>query len=235
MKIKLAFFSLIACAISVQAQGTFTNLNFESASLTPVPAGQYGGTVSASQAFPGWTVTDGYEPLQVYQNNASLGTAVADIFGPDWQAQQGFEVISGNYTAALQAGEVSRGIVSAILEQNGQIPANAKSITFEATGETTGGFLTVGFNGQNLPYIHIGSGQNGSEVYGADVSQYAGQSGTLAFSENPVGQNNFPSAELDDIVFSTNSIPEPSTWALVLLGAGIFGATRCVRFGIKGA
>jgi hypothetical protein len=211
---------------SSHAQVAFRNLNFEQANLPAIPAGQYGGFVPANQAFPGWTVTDGFEGLNVFQNNISGGEATADILGPDWQGEGALQIISGNYTAVLQSGEVTRGIVSAMLEQTGTIPITAKSITFDALGSVTAGALAVSFGGQNLTFVPLAAGPNGSELYGADVSSYANQTGLLIFSDNPVGNVNFTATVLDNISFSPNLIPEPQTWSLLLCGAGAIALRR---------
>src|ERR1022692_4493887 len=66
---------------------TFQNFDFESANLPSIPAGQYGGEVSASAALPSWTVYLGTDQQsQVLQNNYDLGSATVDILGPHWNA-----------------------------------------------------------------------------------------------------------------------------------------------------
>ncbi len=216
---------------SASAQ-SFTNLDFEAASLASVPAGQFGGPVPISQALPGWTGSDGVDTLtQVFQNSFSLGQVSIDILGPNWDSSQTgfFSVIQGHYSVALQAGDATQGHVSAILEQNGFVPLATKALLFYAAGDVSSGFLTVGFNGQNLPIFTLAPGPNDSEEYGVDISAFAGHSGLLTFSENPVGQSFFGAVALDNISFSPNVIPEPSTYALMLCGAGLFGLRQWKR------
>jgi hypothetical protein len=50
-----ALTAFLTVSTSGFAQGGFRNLGFESASLTPVPPGQYGGEVSSLNAIPFWT------------------------------------------------------------------------------------------------------------------------------------------------------------------------------------
>jgi hypothetical protein len=84
---KTVYASILAtqlCAWSVSGHA-FTNLNFESANLTAVPAGQTGGSVPIGQALPGWSGFLGSEALtQVLQNSTFLSLATIDILGPDW-------------------------------------------------------------------------------------------------------------------------------------------------------
>jgi hypothetical protein len=64
-------------------------------------------------------------------------------------------------------------------------------------------------------------------VYGADVSAWAGQTAQLSFTtfaENPHQNNQY--LYLDAIQFSTQSIPEPSTFALAGLGSLFVGFRR---------
>jgi hypothetical protein len=202
------------------AQG-FTNLAFESANLSVIPGGQFGGFVPIASALPGWSGTDGFDAItQVFQNNISGGQVSVDILGPNWQPQGDFQIIAGNYTAVLQAGDATQGHVSATLEQTGLVPGFAKSLLFDAAGSVTGGAFTIAFNNQNLPFVALGAAPN-SEEYGVDISAFAGHAGLLSFSDNPVGQNFFGAVLLDNISFSPSPIPEPSTWALLLCGAGL--------------
>src|SRR6266496_796201 len=68
------------------AQGTFQNLDFESATVPIVPAGQLGPDVSTAQGLPGWTA---YLPrvttvTQIGHNDISIGGASISIQGPEW-------------------------------------------------------------------------------------------------------------------------------------------------------
>jgi len=66
-------------------------------------------------------------------------------------------------------------------------------------------------------------------LYGGNISAFAGQDETLSFTEPPPASNPPSELILDDIVFSTNAVPEPATWALLMCGAGLFGVTRQFR------
>src|SRR5438876_9729900 len=96
------FFAVyLGCIVGLLAQ-SFQNLNFESASLTPIPTGQYGDYVPITNALPHWTAYIGTNQVtQVLQNNMTLGDASIDIFGPQWFTNQ---IIQGRYTLELQSG-----------------------------------------------------------------------------------------------------------------------------------
>src|SRR5262245_48071266 len=93
-----------AFALRMPAQGTFQNLDFESANLQPVPPGQFGGNVSSLDAIPGWAAFIGTnQTTTILQNNLTFGNASIDILGPNWN---GFlsSIIEGQYTVVLQPG-----------------------------------------------------------------------------------------------------------------------------------
>src|ERR1700734_2332700 len=72
----LAVFILMLGRGNGFSQGAFQNLGFESANLTPVPSGQYGGEVSTTAAIPHWTAFLGATQVtQILQNNETLGNA----------------------------------------------------------------------------------------------------------------------------------------------------------------
>lgn len=62
--------TLCAAGFPLFGQGTlFRNLGFESASLPPVPVGEYGADVSVSQGLPGWTVQFGSSTWPTVKHN----------------------------------------------------------------------------------------------------------------------------------------------------------------------
>src|SRR5262245_34159592 len=89
---RLLFLSaaMYAALSSVQAQGTFQNLDFESANLSPIPPGQFGGFVPSTSAIPNWVGYLGSNQVaQVLQNNLTFGAASIDILGPNWSSPLG--------------------------------------------------------------------------------------------------------------------------------------------------
>jgi hypothetical protein len=216
--------------LSANAQGTFQNLNFESATLSPIPAGQFGGSVSIFSALPHWT---GYlgsvQQTQVLQNDYDLGSAAIDILGPSWSSPYP-GIIDGNYTVMLQAGAGPGGLVDASIAQNGTVPAIAQSVQFSIAEVLGGSGFSVFFAGNSLSpvllYSAVASSGQSYNVYGVDISAYAGQTGKLEFTSIANGRDS--SLLLDDISFSTNvmAVPEPNTLALILMGGLALAARR---------
>jgi len=69
---------------NVVSQGTFQNLNFESATVPIIPAGEFGSHVTVAQGIPGWTA---YLPglttvTEIGHNDLSLGGAYIMIQKP---------------------------------------------------------------------------------------------------------------------------------------------------------
>ena len=81
----------------------------------------------------------------------------------------------------------------------------------------------VSFNGQNLALTLLGSNPN-YNIYGTDISSYAGQTGQLLFtsySSQVGGQWD----SVDNIQFSATPVPEPNSLGLFALG-GLIVAWR---------
>ncbi|MGB7768575.1 MAG: PEP-CTERM sorting domain-containing protein [Verrucomicrobiia bacterium] len=195
----------------------FQDLDFESANLTP-PTGQrgYGGSVSISDALPGWTGYLGANQVTtVLQDNYTLGNPSIDILGPNWSYG---DIIEGQYTVVLQPGDGDSGYVGASISQSGLVPENALSLQFKA--QTFSSF-SVSLGGQDLSLIPLGTGANYT-LYGADISRFAGKVETLTITAlaapNTVDY-------FDSIVFSPSSVPEPSVLGLFAL-SGLFFCLR---------
>jgi len=200
----------------------FQNLDFESANLPSVP-NFGGGPVPVSEGLPGWTAYLGTVQQTDVLHNVTYNTlASVDILGPTWtKAPEEPGIIGGNYSVYLQAGY--QGVdVTASIEQTGTVPVGSESIQFKAW-EMFGGSFSVSFNGNNLPLTVLGTGQSPSgqpyNLYGVNIAPYAGETGLLDFTESI---NGGLSLLLDDINFSTSSVPEPSPALLVALGGLIF-------------
>jgi hypothetical protein len=81
--------------------------------------------------------------------------------------------------------------------------------------------MQITFNSQPLNFLVTGSSAN-YDIYTADISAYAGQTGQLLFTVPPYVN----SAILDNIQFSSSPVPEPAALALAALGAGLLGCLR---------
>jgi hypothetical protein len=82
----------------------------------------------------------------------------------------------------------------------------------------------VTFNGQNVPFVPL-SVILGQQMYGGDISGFAGQTGELRFTEQPI-HSATSAAEIDNISFSPSPAPEPGTCVLILGGAALWAANR---------
>jgi len=125
--------------------------------------------------------------------------------------------LKGRYSIFLEGEEFSG--VSASIVQTGQIPLAAQSLTFWAG--LSG--LELSINGQPISYTQIGTGANYT-IYGADVSQFSGQTVALGFLTPANGY-----ALLDNIQFSSTAVPEPSTFALAALGGLAFSLVKILQ------
>jgi hypothetical protein len=206
---------LILCAavllarFCAPAQGTFQNLNFEQAVDAP---GSF--LMSASNAFPGWTVYGGGIPLTEVGHDNALGAPVGlgDSAAPYLVLEGSFSVILGSVFSPI----------SGAIAQSGVIPAGSESLRFLALGE-----LSVFFAGHSLPLQVLGNLPYFGQIYGANISAYAGQYGQLMFQTSPssFGGINI----LDDISFSTQAIQEPGVLSILGLGASMLSLLHWAR------
>jgi hypothetical protein len=219
----VAGLALLLSVAGAEGQGTFQNLDFESAVLVPVPGDPYGG-VAFGPAFPGWTVYIGGAPLDAawypnaLYNNEFLDSSGISIFDHNFAYGS---VIQGNYTALLQAGMDLKTLQPADtrLSQTGLVPIGTQSLLFEARftyGRPPTSFA-VTLDGQNLSLVPL-STSGGNTLYSADVRQWAGTTATLDFTLF-AGRPHIDNAylALDSIQFW--QVPEPSVYALFALGA----------------
>lgn len=229
----ISILTIYSALYSAKAQGSFQNLNFESATGLGSPQEPYPNLVPAGSALPGWTAYLGtVQVTQVGYNAPANSTASITLIGPTWNSSDTslfrIGIIDGDYSVDLQTGANplggEPGLISASIEQNGTVPGNAESLQFEAL-ETTP--LTVTFNGNVLSPIALSSAVSPDglpyTLYGANISAWAGQTGELEFTADQVDENY---VVLDDITFSPNSVPEPTTLTLVLMGGVALAARR---------
>ena len=213
--------------ISVLWAQAFQNLDFESATLSPPPTGP--GGVFFAPAFPGWSGFAGTNQLDtaLYDRTFldSAGISIIDtnplppgVFG---------ELIDGNYTVVLQAGNYPPfgpppiGPADVSLSQTGLVPAGTKSLSFYARPSSLAvSNFTVSLGGVNLTLISSPVPDTDFNFYQANVSAFAGLQEELKFTllaQNPHVSNRYLS--LDDIEFSPLAIPEPSSLGLLIVGA----------------
>ena len=176
------------------SQSTFQNLDFENPIL-PLSVG----FVSAANAFPGWTVYSavvGYDTL-------SLGGPAVTL----QDANGVIPILQGNYTAGLQP-NYPGGDIRPAIGQVGTIPSTAQSVQFYGNGN-----YTLTFGGQPIPLVVLASRPN-YNIFGGSISAFDNQTGELRIQGG---------GSLDNIFFSPQAIPEPSTIGVFTFGALLLG------------
>ena len=228
---KGVIYSLLLCLNLTSAlwAGSFTNLNFESAKLVPIPGDPYS-RVSFSAALPGWIGFSGTNQLDAaFYDNIFLDGTAAGIMDSSFHGFGGR--ILGNYTAFLEAGLSSfpdSGSADASLAQTGLVPSGTKSLSFFA--DSFGPF-SVSLGGSNLNLISFPVANQNYSLYEADTSSYAGQTAQLqftVFAQTPYNAQ-LHWLTLDSIQFSTQAIPEPGTFALTAAALMLLFAVRARR------
>jgi len=200
MKIKIVLFlvSMLANPLG-HAQG-FLNLNFEQG-------------LTASNTIPGWIAYVNNSPTEVISNDIALNGGAVCLLGTN------FGIIQGNYYVYIQG--QSQGFPnSASLGQTGIIPLTAQSLIFWGNVNAN----DVSFNGNVLPLVVLGTTAN-YNIYGANVSGFAGDTGQLLFtslSSQMGGQWD----SVDNIQFSSSPVPEPSAVGLSALGSALLAWRR---------
>ena len=218
LRMKAALFLAVLTVASVaNAQGTFRNLDFESANVASLPPGQ-GELVNLADGLPGWSADVVNAQGMIFHNNTSLGGPVIAIEGPDFDPMS---ILAGSFTAYL-GGEFGRPnpTGTASIWQTGQIPATAKSLFFLAAPTIISPPFQVTVGGVVIPVTETSSTSKYG-IWAGDISAFAGQTEQLMFTALPA-HGGF----LDQITFSSNAIPEPTTGALVCLSGLVIGLRK---------
>jgi hypothetical protein len=215
---KIFFPFLLCVATNGHSQG-FVNLNFEQTKTTNFPSGY------VSAVAPGWTSSNSIyttlysgNPSVLPYNWIALDSASVDVIGTNYF----IPTLQGKYSILLQGGTLAyqqayNTTNGASIEQTGQIPSSAQSMTY------WGDSLLVSFNGQALSFYAISNTPNYT-VWGADISMYAGQTGELMFTAPGLTEG-----MLDNIQFSANPLPEPSLFSILGIGFLSFGILSISR------
>jgi hypothetical protein len=111
----------ILTALGVHGQGTFQNLDFESAII--VTSGDPH-RVLATLALPDW-LSRAPTNATIYHNNLSIGGAAISIHDIN---DPGSPPLAGRYSVSLQGAIADTG--AAEIYQTGQIPGNTQSLIF---------------------------------------------------------------------------------------------------------
>lgn len=215
----LPYIAFLATYTFAHGQGTFVNLNFESANLPVLFPGQQGGLVPVTNALPGWQAFLGTDPQStVWYNTPTISSdAVIWIVGPNFQF---WNPIEGNFTVALAAGSGGTGFLSASLSQTGLVPSTTKSLQAKIVTGPEDFVFSLG--GVAIPMYALSISPDYT-LYGGEVSAFAGQTAELRITAPSMPSDPFYGFRLDSIVFSPNQVPEPSTVGLLLFGALFLG------------
>jgi hypothetical protein len=218
----ISMLTFVAICQSINAQGTFQNLNFESANVTGYSPGNM---VPISVALPSWSAyfnssLSGIEPAtQISYDGISTGGPVISLVDDNVGVSH-FDPLQGNYSVILFGGVG----VSASIDQTATITAGTQSLMMDAWSYDASPIVAI--NGVPINMIPLQTFANytlyGGTVPAADV----GPSVTLSFTE-PAPATGGPSEfELDNIAFSSNAVPEPSPLALTGFGGILFALYR---------
>ena len=227
MKKTLQAAVILVLGIHAHAQGTFQNLNFEQAN--PVSAGN--GLYTTASALPGWSVYYGtVSQPQLGENLVPLSTTTVSLWtaaGP--VGAGGGDNLDGNYSVFMLGGEVMNegGLTpeSASISQTALIPAGTQALLFKAQQDGPGP-LDVDIGTQNVSLTAVGIGPN-YLIYGANISAWAGQTEELTFLA-PASATEQSGWVIDDISFSPNAVPEPTSFTLIGIGGLVFAGYRRV-------
>ena len=222
----------------------FSDLDFNSTVLVPPEIGP-SSLIEFAPAFPGW---NGYIGTNVATQALSLGSYYLDSsgigltgFGLSNGSPGNFDGIPVYFGAMLEAGftlSLPLMSVDTTLSQTGLIPPGTQSLLFYADFfselNATPNDFAVTLDGQTLSLIPLATGFGTTQygeytLYGADLSGWAGQTATLAFTDfaqRPHDGNNY--LFLADIQFSPSAVPEPAVFSLLPLSGLLLGVRRFV-------
>lgn len=211
------------CYDSQSIAAAFRNLDFQSPNPAFFSHRQPDGSFLVREVIPGWTLQTG-DIIQrtMNYNSICLTCPSAQLLGP------GNPRAGDTFIFSMKSGRDMFGNVNIpeTIFQVGDVPSEAQSLLFAANFTPTIDPLKVFLATEQLPFIHIESGDytlNGIQyhLYGADIREWADTTAELRFT---VGASSFvdgAGGPLANIQFSPNplpSIPEPSTWALLCTG-----------------
>ncbi len=216
-----SFWSLTVLLLGASAgdAAEFRNLDFEETTIIPErmkpifgskPPPE-GGLGQATDLIPGWNLYYGRllsEIIFNYEGTLSR-ESYTTLIDRSYRLSYPIEGYFGMFFDVLPDEGSFR------LAQTGVIPAEATHLTYLFVGNN----FRVEINGEP---IH--EGIPGFRSDRVDIARFAGQEVELAFVTQPdllpIGYSG-PRVFLDSIAFA--SIPEPSTYALLALGAGLLG------------
>jgi hypothetical protein len=175
---------LMSSSFCGHSQGTFGNLDFESANVAPLNPGQ-GNTVLTSDGMPGWTAYyDGRAGNTIYHNGVSLAGATVAIEGPQF-----LPILRGQYSAYVVGDYNPSGPAGtnwSAIAQTGLVPQNAKTLYYLAAQNIPEypPIFEVTLGGVSIPVTQVGSTTQYT-IWAGDVSAFAGLTEQLMFTALP--------------------------------------------------
>lgn len=212
----MRFMSLVASLALASTAGAASAASIVNGSFElGINPGQFTQLNTGSTAITGWTV--------------SAGTV--DYIGTYWSAQDGgrsIDLAGGSPGALSQTFTTSVGDTYRVTYW---IARNPDSGIDPRTG-----FATVG--GSTVQFSYAGSGNRSNMQWQQEFIDFTATStsASLTFAADPATANGFFGPALDNVSIATIAgvVPEPSAWALMILGFGVAGAAmrrrRKVRF-----
>jgi hypothetical protein len=217
MKLWLSGLALVLCA---QLNGAvFRNLNFEEANTAAVvptpPKLGGGGTGPTAELLPGW---------QVFRGGTAVTTVGFNLFTSMFAREGGVSLTGSEFLPAI-AGRFSLdlNVPSEFINPNplsigqrGDIPSEVRFLTYTYRDQP----FIASINGVDLIRDFQNAGLPSTSLI--DISKFAGQTVDLFFrpargtTGNQVGRHT-----IDSIGFV---VPEPSTYALMIVGSVFLGA-----------
>jgi len=157
-------------------------------------------SVQSEEGLPGWTVSS---PDLLYNGRilTSPWVSIHDLSDAENPP------IEGRFSIMLQGGNIPSG--SAWIAQGLTIPSESRSLLFR--GRDLSG-PQVFFEGQEIAYSPVETFPT-YVLYGADVSHFAGTAGELRFEAHFQA-----TGMIDNLQFSPLVVPEPSIFALSVIG-----------------
>jgi hypothetical protein len=207
---------LLGLALALRSHAAFSNLSFEQATIVPHD-GNFG-FLDWNLAAPGWSHSSGADTGIIYYPLTHLGLSQWYLLVA--AGTSGHAPLAGNYSLAFSSGYFTANgpsdFTTAYISQSGVIPFDAQSLRFLATGP-----FAVRINGNLLPVVSLGG-----NAYAANISALAGVPSVLRFENTTTLIHE--EVVVDNIVFSSLPVPEPSAVALLTLG-GVLVALRAAR------
>ncbi|MBC8105720.1 MAG: PEP-CTERM sorting domain-containing protein [Anaerolineae bacterium] len=207
----------VACAFTLSlvdraVAAPFVNLDFEQSLVQPGDPL----FVPTSRAFPGWTARiDNAVLNSVGHNYIGIGEPVVSV----WDREvfgQGMLLLEGQFMAFLETNADGNRFTS--LGQVGDVPGGTRSMTFLCDGLRGPPVFKV--NGSLIPTVFISGGIDVAR-YGADFTPFAGTSVELRFASGTLTATNNGKRTFDDVRFSSEPIPEPTTLPALMALTGL--------------